>query len=67
MASQSERERRKILQRAAVDAQRREAEARMPIARSDLSALFDHLDSALERGCDHSLRHTREFFGASIA
>jgi hypothetical protein len=61
MASQSERERRKALRRAAEDAQRREAEARIPIARSDLSALFNYLDGALEQGCDHSLRFTREF------
>ena len=59
--AQSEPERRKALRRAAEDAQRRETQARMPIARSDLSALFDYLDGALERGCDHSLRLTREF------
>lgn len=33
----------------------------MPIAESDLSALFEHLDQALAAGCDHSLRFTRGF------
>ena len=64
MASQSERERRKALRRAAEDAQRREAEARMPIEKSDLSALFEHLDGALGQGCDHSLRFTRAFLAS---
>ena len=32
----------------------------MPLSHDDLRALFDGLDAALEDGCDHTLRHTRE-------
>ena len=42
--------------------QRAEAEARMPLPRSELADLFNFLDSRLEgEGCDHTVRLTQEF------
>lgn len=42
--------------------QRSEAEARLPLPRSELAALFDFLDSRLaSEDCNHTLRLTREF------
>ena len=64
MASQAERDRRKALVRGVTERKRQEAEARMPISKEDLAALFDHLDQALVEGCDHSLRLTREFLAS---
>jgi hypothetical protein len=61
MTSQAERDRRKALTRELKDRERKAAESRMPLARDDLAALFDHLDEALSAGCDHSLRFTRQF------
>lgn len=47
---------------AVVQKQRAEAEARMPISKADLRALFDYLDDALPtHGCDRSLRLTTSF------
>jgi hypothetical protein len=41
---------------------RAEEEAKLPLTKADLKALFDHVDSRLaEHGCDHTLVHTREF------
>ena len=64
MVSQPERERRKALVRETARRRRQDAESRMPLTREDLSALFDHLDHALEDGCDHSLRLTRAFLAS---
>ena len=64
MASQAERDRRKALVREIADRKRKEAEARMPLSKEDLAALFNHLDQALVEGCDHSLRLTREFLAS---
>ncbi len=64
MTSKSEQERRKSLIRDVKKRERQLAEARMPISRRDLCALFDHLDVALGGGCDHSLRFTRQFLAA---
>jgi hypothetical protein len=61
MTSQAERERRKALARELKQRERQAAEARMPLSRDELAALFDHLDEALTAGCDHSLRFTRQF------
>lgn len=61
MTSTDEKARRKALARGAAERGRAEAVAAMPIALSHLHALFDHLDAALEHGCDHSLRLTRAF------
>lgn len=64
MASQAERDRRKALVREIADRKRQEAEARMPLSKEDLAALFNHLDHALVEGCDHSLRLTRAFLAS---
>ena len=64
MASQAERDRRKALMRELKQRERQTAEARMPLSRDDLAALFDHLDKALSVSCDHSLRFTRQFLVA---
>lgn len=41
-------------------------EALMPLAKSDLRDLFDHLDSQLEtEGCDHTSRHTTAFLNST--
>jgi hypothetical protein len=46
--------------------EREEAEARLPMPRPDLAALFDLLDERLgPEPCDHSLRHTRAFLDSS--
>jgi hypothetical protein len=52
---------RKSILRELKQRERAEAEARMPISRDQLTGLFDHLDTALEQGCDHSLSHTRSY------
>ena len=42
--------------------ERADAEARLPLAKSDLAALFDRLDQRLtDNECDHTLRHTEAF------
>lgn len=64
MTSQQERDRRKALVREIARRKRQEEEARMPITKPDLAALFDHLDEALAEGCDHSLRLTRAFLAS---
>jgi hypothetical protein len=64
MASQEERDRRKVLARELAERKRQEAESRMPLSKEDLAALFDHLDQALAEGCDHSLRLTRAFLAS---
>ncbi len=64
MASQAERDRRRALVREIADRKRQEAEARMPLSKEDLAALFNHLDQALVEGCDHSLRLTRAFLAS---
>lgn len=61
MASQAERDRRKVLVSELAERKRRDAESRMPLSKDDLAALFDHLDQVLVEGCDHSLRFTRAF------
>ncbi|MDR2212536.1 MAG: DUF2695 domain-containing protein [Pseudomonadales bacterium] len=61
MTSKTERERRKAIVLEIVQRQKAEAVASMPISQSQLSQLFDYLDSALETGCDHSLKLTRQF------
>jgi|SRR5690349_5755440 hypothetical protein len=65
MPSKSEIEQRKKLVREAALREKASAEARMPISKAHLSQLFDHLDSALVAGCDHSLRFTRAFLRAN--
>jgi len=65
MTSKTERERRKAIVHAIVQRQRAEAIAAMPISQGQLFQLFDYLDSALENGCDHSLRLTRQFLQAN--
>ena len=64
MPSKSEAERRKKLTREVAQREQESAEARMPISKADLAQLFDHLDSALGAGCDHSLRFTLAFLQA---
>jgi transposase len=64
MPSQAEKNRRKALVNEIVQRKRQAEEARMPLSRTDLTALFDYLDGALVEGCDHSLRLTRRFLGS---
>lgn len=62
MGNKPGKEERKAMLRDVKQRQRAEAEARLPLPRSDLTALFDFLDSRLEsEDCDHTLRLTREF------
>jgi hypothetical protein len=65
MPSKSESQRRKALAREAVQREQESAEARMPISKAHLAQLFDHLDIALEVGCDHSFRFTLAFLQAN--
>jgi hypothetical protein len=64
MPSKSETEQRKKLVCEAARREQVSAEARMPISKADLAELFNHLDSALVAGCDHSLRFTLAFLEA---
>lgn len=61
MPSKSEIQRRKKIVLELAQRERAEAKALMPIEKSDLVELFDHLDFALNGGCDHTLRFTRDF------
>ena len=61
MPSKSEQKRRKALARDIAERDKAAAIATMPISKDDLASLFDHLDSALSTGCDHSLKITRSF------
>jgi len=61
MASESEIERRKLLRREVEDRAHAEEVARMPISRSQLAEMFEHLDHALVDGCDHTNRFTLAF------
>ena len=61
MSSHSEIDRRKALRREAEEHTRADEEGRMPLSRSQLAELFDHLDVALRDGCDHTNRFTRAF------
>jgi hypothetical protein len=62
MTTKEEKNRRKALQREMAQQQHAQAEAQMPITKSDLKALFDHVDAKLgEEGCDNTLKHTRAF------
>ena len=65
MVSKSEQERRKVIVREIAQRQRAEAVASMPVSQDQLAQLFDHLDSALAVGCDHSLNFTRQFLEAN--
>jgi hypothetical protein len=65
MPSKEERRRRRALVRAIEEKQSAEAVARMPISRADLYSLFAWVDGhVMEEGCNHTLRHTREFIRA---
>ena len=58
----SDRERKRDLKRQFKQRERSEAEARLPLSKPDLAALFNRLDEQVgEYGCDHTLRHTRAF------
>ena len=61
MPSHSEIERRKLLRKDAENSARAKDESRMPISMSQLSELFDHLDVALVKGCDHTLTFTMAY------
>lgn len=61
MPSRQEKERRKALVQPIVARQQREAEAAMPLSKTDLKALFDWLDETADEGCDGTLRRTRNF------
>jgi len=64
MPSKIEQGRRKAMAREAAQQQRVAAIAAMPISQAQLAQLFDHLDSALSAGCDHSFKLTRQFLQA---
>lgn len=61
MPTQSEIERRKLLRQGVEKNASAKEEASMPLSKQQLTELFDHLDSALAKGCDHTLRFTQEF------
>ena len=62
VAIKEEKKQRKALRREMAKQERAKAQASMPISKSDLKDLFDHLDQELAKGdCDESLRFTREF------
>ena len=56
------RERKKALRKQFLAGARADAEARLPVAKPVLAALFHQVDSRLEDDpCDHTLRHTEAF------
>lgn len=62
MSNRADKNARKALIREVKQREREEAEARLPMLKSELAALFDLLDERLgPEPCDHSLRHTRAF------
>ena len=65
MTSRAEQERRKAIVREIAQRQHAESVASMPMSQDQLAQLFDHLDSALSAGCDHSLKLTRQFLRAN--
>lgn len=65
MSDTPTREQRKAMLRAMKERERAAAEAALPLPRTDLAALFDHLDAQLgEEPCDDTLRHATEFLAA---
>lgn len=65
MTSKVEQERRKAIVNEITQRRHAEAVASMPISQDQLAQLFDHLDSVLSAGCDHSLKLTRQFLHAN--
>jgi len=69
MPGKEEKKRRRAIIRGIRQQERAEAEARMPISKTDLRGLLDFLEATIfeKRGdknwcyCDHTLRQTREF------
>lgn len=62
MPTKREKQHRKNILRELRQQQQAEAEAKMPLTKAELKALFDWVDDRLvRRGCDHTLRHTEEF------
>ncbi len=60
--TESDKSRKKALKQQFKNKERAEAEARLPLPKAELAALFDHLDDRLtDEECDHSLRHTEAF------
>jgi hypothetical protein len=58
----SDRDRNRDLKRQFKQRERASVEARLPLSKPDLAALFDSLDEQVgEHGCDHTLRHTQAF------
>jgi hypothetical protein len=58
----SDRDRKRDLKRQFKERDRADAEARLPMPKPDLAALFDRLDERLgDEDCDHTLRHTEAF------
>jgi hypothetical protein len=63
----SEHDRKKELKRQFKGRERADAEARLPLEKSDLADLFDHLDEQLsDDECDHTLRHTEAFLAKRV-
>lgn len=62
MTIKEERQKRKEVLRGIRKAQQAQAEARMPISKADLKALFDYTNEQLEiNGCDHTLTNTLDY------
>ena len=58
----SERDRKKALKQQFKNRERADAEARLPLPKTELAALFDRLDERLrDDDCDHSLRYAEAF------
>ncbi|WP_211826667.1 DUF2695 domain-containing protein [Kistimonas asteriae] len=64
MASKEEKQRRAALVQAMVDADTKKAIEEMPISLAHLGQLFDHLDTDLENGCDHTSKITTAFLAS---
>jgi hypothetical protein len=62
MPSKEEQQRRKAILDQMAQKHRAEEEAKLPLSKAELKALFQYVDHRLdERGCDHTLTHTLEF------
>ena len=62
MASKQEKQRRKAMVHAQIAAQHAREEARLPLPKPTIKALFDAVDVGLSQtDCDHTLRHTIAF------
>lgn len=62
MPTKEEKQRRKAIVQELARAEQTRSEAQLPLAKADIKALFDAVDTELqERGCNHTLAHTLAF------